>query len=155
MKAEYINPFIEAAQGVFKTLLDNDIKLGKVYLKPSPFSVCDMIILIGVVGEIRGQVCLELSFDTAKKIASTMMGCMEVVDMDEISTSAIAELGNMIMGNTCSIFSKNKVNIDISPPTILSGDKIKISNNIATIVIPLNLENYGTININVTAEVML
>lgn len=155
MKAEYLNPFIEGAHLVFNSLIETEVKIGKIYLKPSPFSVSDMIILIGVVGEIRGQVCLELSFDTAKKIASTMMGCIEVVDMDEISTSAIAELCNMIMGNTCSIFSKNKVNIDISPPTILSGDKIKISNNIATIVIPLNLENYGTININVTAEVML
>jgi chemotaxis protein CheX len=155
MKAEYVNPFIEAAQSVFKTLLDTDTKLGKVYLKPSPFSVCDMIILIGVVGEIRGQVSLELTIETARKIASAMMGGMTVVDMDEISTSAIAELGNMIMGNTCSIFSKNKINIDISPPTILSGDKIKVSNKVSTIVIPLTLESYGDININVTAEVIL
>jgi chemotaxis protein CheX len=155
MKAEYLNPFIEGAHLVFKSLLEIEAKIGKIYLKPSPFSVSDMIILIGVVGEIRGQVCLELSFDTAKKIAGAMMGGMEVVDMDEISTSAIAELGNMIMGNTCSILSLNKVNIDISPPTILSGDKIKVSNKVATIVIPLNLEGYGTININVTAEVIL
>jgi chemotaxis protein CheX len=155
VKVEYINPFIEASLGVFKTLLDIDTKLGKIYLKPSPFSVSDMIILIGVVGEIRGQVCLELAYESAKNIASAMMGGMTIADMDEISTSAIAELGNMIMGNTCSILSKNKVNIDITPPTILMGDKIKISNKVPTIVIPLTLENYGSININVTAEVML
>lgn len=155
MKAEYLNPFIEGAHLVFRSLLDVDAKLEKIYLKASPYSVSDIIILIGVVGEIRGQVCLELSIETAKKIASTMMGGMEVADMDEISTSAIAELSNMIMGNTCSILSTNKVNIDISPPTILSGEKIKISNKIATIVVPLKLENYGTININVTAEAML
>ena len=155
MKAEYINPFIEAAQEVFKTLLDTDIKLGKVYLRDSPFSVCDMIIMIGVVGEIRGQVCLELSFETAEKIVSEMMGGIKDVDMEEIGTSAIAELGNMIMGNTCTIFARNKINIDITPPTILSGDKIKISNKVATIGIPLIILNYGSININVTAEEML
>ena len=155
MKAEYINPFIEAAQEVLKTLLETDTKLGKIYLKSSPFSVCDMIIMIGVVGKIRGQVCLELTFETAGKIASAMMGGMTVVEMDEIATSAIAELGNMIMGNTCTIFSKNKINIDITPPTILTGDKIKISNKAATIGIPLTLQNYGNININVTAEEML
>lgn len=155
MKAEYINPFIQAAQGVFNTLLNADAKLGKVYLKSSPFSVCDMIIMIGVVGQIRGQVCLELTLDTAEKIVSTMMGGMTDVDMDEIGTSAIAELGNMIMGNTCTIFSKNKINIDITPPTILSGDKIKISNKVATITIPMIIEGYGSININVTAEEML
>jgi len=155
MKVEYINPFIEAAQGVFKTLLDTDTTLGKVYLKASPFSVCDMVIMIGVVGQIRGQVCLELTSDTAEKIVSTMMGGISDFDMEEIGTSAIAELGNMIMGNTCTIFSKNKVSIDITPPTVLSGDKIKISNKIATITIPIIIENYGSVNINVTAEEML
>lgn len=155
MKAEYINPFIQASQNVFKTLLDTEAKLGKIYLKSSPFSLSDMIIMIGVVGEIRGQVCLELTFETARKIVSAMMGGMPVFDMDEIASSAIAELGNMIMGNTCTIFSSNKVNIDITPPTILTGDKIRISNKVATIGIPLILQNYGDININVTAEAML
>ena len=155
MKVEYINPFIEAAQTVFKSLLNTETKLGKVFVKSSPFSVCDMIIMIGVVGQIRGQVCLELTSDTAEKIVSTMMGGIVDVNMDEIGTSAIAELGNMIMGNTCTIFSRNKVNIDITPPTILSGDKIKISNKVDTITIPIIIENYGNININVTAEEIL
>ena len=155
MKTEYINPFIEAAQAVFKTLLDTDTKLGRVYLKSSPFSVCDMVIMIGVVGEIRGQVSLEMTLETAKKIVSAMMGGIAVVDMDEIAASAVSELGNMVMGNTCTIFSKNKINIDITPPMILTGDKIKITNKVATIVIPLILQNYGNVNINVSAEEML
>ncbi len=155
MKAEYINPFIEAAQAVFKTLLDIDAKVGKAYLKASPFSVSDMIIMIGVVGEIRGQVCVELNFETAGKIVSAMMGGMPVSDMDEIASSAIGELVNMIMGNTCTIFSRNKISIDITPPTILTGDKIRISNKTATIGIPLMLQDYGNIYINITAEEML
>jgi len=155
MKVEYINPFIQAAQGVFKTLLDTETTLGKVYLKASPFSVSDMVIMIGVVGQIRGQVCLELTAGTAEKIVSTMMGGITDVNMDEIGISAIAELGNMIMGNTCTIFSKNNISIDITPPTVLSGDEIKISNKVATITIPIIIEDYGIININVTAEEML
>lgn len=155
MKVEYINPFIEASQSVFKVLLDTDIEIGKVYLKSPPFLVCDTIILIGVTGKIRGQVCMELTSETAQKIVSTMMGGITVVDMDDISVSAIAELGNMIMGNTCTIFSKNKVNIDITPPTVMAGDKIKMINKVPTIVIPLTIKDYGNINMNITAEEIL
>lgn len=155
MKAEYINPFIEAAQEVLKALLETDAKLGKIYLKPSPFTVCDMIIMIGVVGKIRGQICLELTLETAVKIASAMMGGMTVDEMDEIATNVIAKLGNMIMSNACTIFSKNKINIDITPPMILTGDKIKISNKVATIGILLTLQSYGNIIINVTAKEVL
>lgn len=155
MKVEYINPFIEAARSVFKALLNTDTEIEKVYLKSSPYLVCDTVIMIGVVGEIRGQVCLELTSDTAKKIVSTMMGGITVVDMDEISASAIAELGNMIMGNACTIFSENKVNIDITPPTIMTGEKIKISNKVPTISILLTLKDYGNINMYITAEQVL
>ena len=152
MKVEYINPFIEAAKGVFKSLLDVDAELGEIYLKSSPFSVSNLIIMIGVVGEIRGQVCLEMPFATAQKIASTMIDGTTVIEIDEIASSAIAELGNMIMGTASTIFSGNNVHIDITPPTILIGEKIKISNKIATIGIPLTLNNYGSFDINVTAE---
>lgn len=155
MKVEYINPFVEAAKDVFQTMLNSDIKLGKISLKESPFSVSNMVIMIGIVGEIRGQICLELTEETAEAIISGMMGGISVTVMDEIGVSAIAELGNMIMGNTCTIFAKNKVNIDITPPTVFTGDKIRISNKMATIVIPLIIENYGCININVTAEEVL
>ena len=58
----------------------------------------------------------------------------------------------MIMGTASTILSGNKVHIDITPPTILIGDKIKISNKIATVGIPMTLNNYGSFDINVTAE---
>ncbi len=155
MKVEYLNPFIQAAQGVLQTLLSADVELGKVFLKDSPFLVSDMVIMIGVVGEIRGQICLELTTETAEKIVSGMMDGIPVVTMDDIGISAVAELGNMIMGNACTMFAKNSVNIDITPPSVLIGDQIRISNKVATIVIPLIITNYGNININVTAEEVL
>ena len=155
MKAEYITPFIQAAQAVFKTFLNADIKLGEVSLISSPLSVCDMVIMIGVVGKIRGQVCMELTFETGKKMVSTMMGGVTIDNMDEIGISAIAELGDMIMSKACTVFLENKINIDITPPTIFTGDKIKISSKVATIRVPLILKKYGIININITAEGML
>lgn len=155
MKVEYINPFIEASKNIFKTMFDADVILGKIYIKNSPYTVEDMIIMIGVVGDIRGQVCFEINLATAEKIVATMMNGMSVSGMDDIAKSAVAELGNMIMGNACTIYSKNKLNIDITPPTILTGDKINLSNKVATIGVPMEIQGFGTINITITAEQVL
>ena len=155
MKVEYINPFIEAAQSVIKTICGIDAKLGKVYLRSSSFSVHQVVIMIGVIGRIKGQVCFELSIETAKKIASAMMGGMPVVELDEISKSAVSEMGNMIMGNTSTIFAIKSISIDITPPSLLTGEKIEISNKISTMVVPLELKGVGTISINVAAEELL
>lgn len=155
MKAEYINPFIQASQSVIKSLINADVQLEKIFLKTNSFSVSDVVILIGVVGRMRGQVCFELSLETAKQIASAMMGGVEIKILDELGKSAIAEMGNVILGNASTIFSKNNIQIDITPPTVLTGDKIEISNKTKTIGIPLNVVGFGKLNINVTAEEVL
>lgn len=151
MKVEYINPFIEGARSVIEMLCNTEAKLGKVGLRTSPFYVSQVIIMIGVVGKIAGQVCFELSVDTAKKIASAMMGGMPVNEFDEISKSAVAEMGNMIMGTTSTILDNEGININITPPSLLTGEKVEISNKVPTIVVPMELEGFGPMAINLTA----
>jgi chemotaxis protein CheX len=75
-----------------------------------------------------------------------------VEELDEMSKSAISEMGNMIMGNTGSIFASKDINIDITPPSLLIGEKIEISNKVPTIVIPIELQGVGTLTINVMSE---
>jgi chemotaxis protein CheX len=58
----------------------------------------------------------------------------------------------MIMGNTSTLFANQSINIDITPPSLLTGEKIELSNRLSTIVVPLNLEGIGTVSINVAAE---
>lgn len=152
MNVEYVNPFIEASISVIKMLCNIDSKMGKVYLKSSTNVFNQIIIIIGVVGKVKGQICFEMSTETAKKIASTMMGGTAVLELDEISKSAISEMGNMIMGNASTIFANKEININITPPSLLAGEKIEISNKFTTIVVPLELESLGDINININLE---
>lgn len=151
MKAEYINPFIRSARSVINSLLGIEAELGKIYLRNDPFEYNQVVIMIGFIGSIKGKVYFELSTETAKKIASVMMGGMDVTDLDEISKSALAEMGNMIMGNSSMIFAEEKISIDITPPSLLTGEEIEIPGEISTIIIPLDLQEYGTLNINVCA----
>ena len=121
MKAEHINPFIGASQNVIKMLCNIDTKIGKIHLRSTNNCYNQVIIIIGLVGKIRGQVSFEMSLDTAKGIASTMMGGMPVDELDDISKSAISEMGNMIMGNASTLFAGNGISIDITPPALITG----------------------------------
>ena len=80
MNIEYINPFIEASQSVLKMMLGIDVKLGKVYLKSSPYMGDSAMIIVGLTGKIRGQAVFCMSKEVAIYIASIMMGGMEVND---------------------------------------------------------------------------
>ena len=110
-----------------------------------------MAIIVGVTGKIKGQVTFSISREIACKIASCMMMGMPVKELDEMSKSALAELGNMIMGNTATIFYGKGLQIDITPPSILTGDNMQFSTNgTQTVTVPIILSIGGSINIDVS-----
>lgn len=153
MNIEYINPFIEASQTVLKQIASLDAKLGKVYLKTSPYRSEDIIIMVGLTGKIRGQAIFSMSRDFGMKIASCMMMGMPVTEFDEISKSAISEMANMIMGNTATLLYNRGINIDITPPSLLMGENMQITpSKMKTICIPLLIGENDKIELDVSTE---
>ncbi|MEN6313563.1 MAG: chemotaxis protein CheX [Clostridiaceae bacterium] len=153
MNIEYINPFIEASQTVLKQIASLEAKLGKVYLKTSPYKSEDIIILVGLTGKMRGQAIFSMSRDFGMKIASCMMMGMQVTEFDEISKSAISELANMIMGNAATLLYNRGINIDITPPSLLMGENMQItSSKMKTICIPLLIGETDRIDLDISTE---
>ncbi|HEY8498997.1 MAG TPA: chemotaxis protein CheX [Clostridia bacterium] len=153
MNVEYINPFIEASQQVFQMMTGIKPTLGKVHLKNSPYPSDSVAVIVGLTGKLRGQVIMSLNIKTAMSIASIMMGGMPIEEFDDMPKSAISELGNMIMGNTATILFAKGIGIEITPPSLLMGEKIMVSqNNMKTICVPLNLGENGKITIDISLE---
>ena len=75
-----------------------------------------------------------------KKIASAMMMGMEVKEFDEIAQSAISELSNMLTANASTIFSQNKIMIDISTPTMIYGNSTATTNTDKIICIEMLID---------------
>lgn len=151
LNAEYINPFLIAATKILKDMCFLDAKVGKPYIKEAAFEQDTLVIMIGVTGEIRGQVMISFSNVVACDIASKMI-MMPITQMDELSKSAISELGNMIMGNTATIFSSKGIGIDITPPTIVTGSMTISTSLTKNICIPLAYEEGKAIEINVSLK---
>ena len=152
MKVEYINPFIKATTNVLKQIANIDFIMGKPYLKSSPYETKNLIILVGITGEMRGQAAISMDIALAKKIASAMMMGMPVNELDELSKSALSELGNMIMGNTATLLFNEGVSIDITPPTLMMGEGVSMSSgSMQTVGVPLNSE-IGDISLDISIK---
>lgn len=153
MNIEYINPFIEASQLVLQQIANISAKLGKVYLKNSPYKSDNVLVIVGLTGKIRGQVTFSMSKATALHVASSMMGGMPLVELDELSKSAISELTNMILGNTATILYNKGIGVEITPPSFLLGENMEISpNKMKTICIPLLLGEDNVLDIDISVE---
>ncbi|NMA95561.1 MAG: chemotaxis protein CheX [Clostridiales bacterium] len=149
MNAEYINPFIQASNKILKEVVNINTSIGEVYIKPSPYASGSLAIIIGLAGDIRGQVIMSMNEGVGKDIASTMMGA-QIEQLDELSKSAITEVANMILGNTATIFSEKGIDVSITPPSLLTGDNMAISTpKTRVICVPLEIESGGKIELDV------
>lgn len=136
LNAEHINPFLMAAKKVLQDMCFVDVTIQKPGLKEASFSSDTWVIIIGVTGEMRGQVLIAMTEKSACDIASKMC-MMEVTAIDDFAASALSELGNMIMGNAATVFSSNGIGIDITPPTLSHGE-VSFTNTYAkSLCVPL------------------
>lgn len=121
MKAEHVNPFIISVCKIMKDMCMVDLKIGTPSVRNKDFSSDSSLIRLGLVGQLQGEVILNIERDAALGVVSKMM-MMPVESIDEIGQSAISELGNMVAGNAATVFANNNILIDITPPSYCLGE---------------------------------
>ncbi|MDR2734882.1 MAG: chemotaxis protein CheX [Spirochaetota bacterium] len=137
MKVEYINPFVNATQNVFKMMMNIDIAAGKPYLF-DPFAGAhsyDISGIIGLSGETTGAVVLSFTKLCALKVVSEFSG-MEIKIFDQTVVDAIGELINIVAGNAKKDLKDFKLNISL--PSVVTGHSHKLNwpTGVPVIMIP-------------------
>ena len=153
INANHINPFLMAASSVLRECcMLSDLEVGKSFLKDTLFSKDEWVIIIRLTGELKGQVLIAFSTEAVLDIASKMC-MMQVTQMDELSSSAICELGNMILGNAATMLAANNIGIDITPPTLSHGEVEFKNNYTKNLCVPLSYDGGSkVININLSIK---
>ena len=72
INAEYVNPFLEAAGAVFKSVVGVELKRGKLSIKESPDPSHEVAILIGITGSVNGEVVYSMGYNMVEKIANIL-----------------------------------------------------------------------------------
>jgi len=152
INVEFINPFLIATVGILKDMCQVVLKVEKPYIKINEFADESILIMIGITGEMRGQVIIALTVENACDVASKMMMGMPVTELNELSISAISELGNMIMGNSATILSTKGIGIDITPPTICRGNLSLTTSYAKNICIPFSYENKVLMELDIAVK---
>jgi chemotaxis protein CheX len=77
-------------------------------------------VLIGLTKGLKGNLLLGMKKNTALKIASAMIGS-EVLELDDLSESAISEFMNTLVGMGLGNYESD-ISIDFSSPTLIIGE---------------------------------
>lgn len=149
MKAEYINPFLEAAKSVIEQVIQIKPSAGQLGLKDVKFVENYIWIQIGLNGQMNADIVFGLSESVAMKMISAMMGGFSISEIDEMGRSAISELGNMISGNASTMLSNQGVHVDITPPKVIQSATAAGFKAQQALTVPLIMEGIGELDIQV------
>ncbi|AFG35147.1 putative inhibitor of MCP methylation, CheC [Fervidobacterium pennivorans DSM 9078] len=133
-----VNSVLAAVQGTYEAVLQMQAQFGKPQAVKDITPKYNLVTIIGFLGNIEGNFVYAFNEETALKIVSKMMG-MEYNTLDELSLSAIGELGNMTSGSIAMNLEKLGYKIDITPPTVVTGRDMKISAEGLIIKLPVSL----------------
>lgn len=149
INADHINPFLMASVKILKDVCQVDATVGRPCVKSTQFTDDSLVIMIGVTGEMKGQVLINFTNPVACDIASKMT-FMPITVLDELGVSAVSELGNMILGHAATLFFAKGIEIDITPPTTCHGNVSFNTSYSTNICVPLMYEGDKTIEVHIS-----
>lgn len=152
MDVKYVNPFIESFATVMPQLGFGSTKKGNLSVKGRDIVYSGVIIIVGIVGAIKGNLVYCIDMEDAKKIASTMMMGMPVDKLDDLAQSALSELTNILTANAATCFSAMDIAIDISTPTLLYGNNVSVKMSSNQVLCIQLLANEIPMDINISFE---
>ena len=124
-----VNPIIDAFMDVMPQMGFPMPKRQRIYLQERNVISNGVTLTLGFTKQMQGKVIYNMTADTARYIASTMMFGVPVTKFNELAQSALREMSNMLTAHAAIKYSEFGLDVDITTPELIieEGNTIKIS----------------------------
>lgn len=107
-------------------------------------------VVMGIIGKYGGRMILDMSGETARKLACRLERERECDN--ETIVNVLAEISNIIAGNACSMLNQRNslFGFRVAPPTAIYGESVRISKaELSTVSSVIGNTSFGDIYINI------
>ena len=153
MDVSIVNRILNSFSDIMLQLGFINIKTGEVSVRDKMIKSKGVMIIIGIIGDMQGNLIYSMSEENAKKIASVMMMGLKIDEFDKMAQSAISEFINMLSANAITDISARGIVSDISTPTLIYGDFTANANKEKIISVNMELDG-SVIKIDISLEII-
>ena len=121
MNSKLVNPIINAFVEVMPQVGFPEPRRLRVYWQGVNVLTNGVTIKVGFTRQVCGNVIYNMTEDTAKFIAATMMMGAPVTELSDMVQSSICEVCNMLAARAATNFSQLKLDADITTPELTIG----------------------------------
>lgn len=123
MRFEYINPFAEASFEILSTYLEDEMRTSDILLRDGSDEISGVAAIIELNGCVQGSVMIDMTEETACKVAS-IMNETELFNYNDLVQHTVKELANQVSGLAVTKLEKLGFDIGVSPPEVARGTRI-------------------------------
>lgn len=125
--AAFITMFLDSMQATFSKIFQSELSRGTTSLWGNQVDQKEIAILTGITGDGHsGFVVYSMSNETAKKLISYLDPEVSSAGFKESLYDSLGEIVNIISGNTITYFSQNHYNLEITSPSVISGNEFRM-----------------------------
>jgi chemotaxis protein CheX len=148
MKAEIVNPIVQATYDVLEEVLATDISRRKLEKHADALPLHRISVLVGLNGTVEGYVLLSMPLDVVLSIAA-VIAAEEVAALDEVAQAAVIGLMDTMMQEAVQRLQDADVEVAAAPAALFWGQGVQLScAEIEAAVIPLQMP-LGTVELTV------
>jgi chemotaxis protein CheX len=149
----FINLFLDSVEMTFSKVFQSELCRGRLSAWKNNLEKNEIAVLTGVTGgNHTGVIVYSMKEQTAKRMVNHMDPGTSSSDQEEYFYGSLGEVVNILSGNTMTHFSKNRIDIDITTPSIVTGPSFNMYLlNQATLSADM-LSPFGTIEINIAIK---
>jgi len=114
-----VNPFLLSANHVFETVFQMRVDAGSPTQQRSPAPAVAVSGVIGVCGDIVGNISVSFPVNTARRVTALFTGQEPATVTEAEMADAIGELADMIVGRARAQLHRTR--LDMSCPSIVMG----------------------------------
>ncbi|MEW6182072.1 MAG: chemotaxis protein CheX [Bacillota bacterium] len=123
----YLNQFVSSFGKNINTMAGLNCEYDKPRRQSSTFRSNGLTVIIGITGARPGIIIVDTGRELARRLCELINGEEYSTD-DEFVLYTIAEFANVFSGHAVSLLNdSNGLQLDLTPPSILFGDKVVIT----------------------------
>src|SRR5829696_8192050 len=115
MRVDFVKLFIDSTSGLFEEVLGERVEVSSIAMKAGPVTGREVTAVIGLAGQARGRVILDMDAPTAAHLAGRMIG-ERSQGITPLVQSSLAELASMAIGRAISRINDRGTRLKMTPP---------------------------------------
>ncbi len=149
MKEGYVNAFLTPPISVWEQKLKSQLELVGAELASPEFTTDDLTVIIGISGQLQGNVLYSFSQQTARAITSKMTG-REITEYEGVVILAMCDIANAITRNAIIELSNAGAVCQVSPPIVIDPAGSKFSTVVGRQILVKFSSDLGPLHIRVS-----